>query len=323
LAARFYTITDAAFFVGTVALLNSLRLVGHDEELVVLDRGLTAAQRERLDPHCSFVTLADDFADAYLVKPFPALFAPTGVVVLMDSDMIATTSLDPVIELAEAGKICVYPDHPVDLDRWFPEWYELFDLGAPLRRAPYMNAGFVAVSVDDNPTFLSRWWDACQQVAERRGVLVDPEPLAQLDQDALNAILSSEVRDDEIERLPAYEWDLRRVRIVDAHSLVCAAGEVRQPLLHAAVRPKAWQDDGWRRLQLTAYLRLLLRVLFGSDVRLPLEPADVPVWLRPGAAGWATLRALRAANELPTLVRRLPRAPRRAVREVRRRLERF
>ncbi len=47
--ATFYTVTDAEFFPGTVALLNSLRLMGHREPLVVLDDGSATEQRERLD----------------------------------------------------------------------------------------------------------------------------------------------------------------------------------------------------------------------------------------------------------------------------------
>ena len=50
--ATFYTVTDAEFFPGTVALLNSLRLVGHREPLVVLDNGLTPEQRDAARPGC-------------------------------------------------------------------------------------------------------------------------------------------------------------------------------------------------------------------------------------------------------------------------------
>ena len=47
----YYTIANAPFFPGLVALLNSLRLSGNAGELVVLDRGLEEEQRELLEPH--------------------------------------------------------------------------------------------------------------------------------------------------------------------------------------------------------------------------------------------------------------------------------
>jgi len=46
----YYTIANAPFFPGVVALLNSLRLTRNTGELVVLDRGLDDDQRERLVP---------------------------------------------------------------------------------------------------------------------------------------------------------------------------------------------------------------------------------------------------------------------------------
>ena len=41
----FYTVTDSHHFLGVVGLVNSLRLVGHDEPVFVTDAGLTAEQR--------------------------------------------------------------------------------------------------------------------------------------------------------------------------------------------------------------------------------------------------------------------------------------
>jgi len=316
LDARFFTITDSAFFVGTVVLLNSLRLTGHRHELVVLDRGLSADQRETLAPHVTFVDLtADGHGDPFLVKPFPAQLEPDGIVILLDSDMAVTGSLEPVIALAAAGKVCVFPDHPADLRRWFADWHELFDLSAPLRRHDYLNAGFVAVSADRWPELFPRWWRACEEVAVRREALADPEPLAQLDQDALNAILMSEVPEGAVEQLPAYEWDLRRVSVGDPETLACFAGDRPQPVLHAWMRPKVWQ--GRERVLANAYERLVPRILFGEDVAVRIDPSDVPVWLRPGRRARLALRALAAYNELPEVATRARRAPRRALRELR------
>ena len=45
----YFTVSTHRFFLGTVALLNSLRLTGNAGELVVLDAGLTPDERELLE----------------------------------------------------------------------------------------------------------------------------------------------------------------------------------------------------------------------------------------------------------------------------------
>ena len=51
----FFTIADATYFVGLVALVNSLRLQGHADPITVLDLGLQAEQREVLQAECDLV----------------------------------------------------------------------------------------------------------------------------------------------------------------------------------------------------------------------------------------------------------------------------
>ena len=92
--ATFYTIADAGFFPGLVALLNSLRLTGNSGELVVLDRGLTTAQRGLLEGQVSLVELPEAPAGSpILLKPYPGVVGASGTIVLIDSDMIVTRSL--------------------------------------------------------------------------------------------------------------------------------------------------------------------------------------------------------------------------------------
>jgi hypothetical protein len=52
-AVTHYTVSDHRFFLGTVALRNSLRLIGNGGEVVVLDVGLTATEREMLSDHAT------------------------------------------------------------------------------------------------------------------------------------------------------------------------------------------------------------------------------------------------------------------------------
>ena len=52
----FYCVADQRYFPGAVALVNSIRLVGHREPIVLLDCGLTPAQRRLLEPEVELVT---------------------------------------------------------------------------------------------------------------------------------------------------------------------------------------------------------------------------------------------------------------------------
>jgi hypothetical protein len=329
---RFFTISDSRFFVGTVALLNSIRLTGHDADLVVLDRGLTESQRERLSAHAIMFELpAEMGSDPYLVKPFPALMPFDGIVVLVDSDMVVTDALDPILAKAAAGSICMFPDPPGDYWRWFSEWQDIFELRAPLRRQPYLNAGFLAVSTAHWPALFQRWWDVCALIPERRsslpGLRHTPDsqhPLSQLDQDAINAILMSEVPAEKLEALPPYEWDLRRVVVEDSESLVCVSGRYRrrQPLLHRHNAPKVWQSDGWQRVRPDAYVQLLPRLLFAADLPLRLTPDCVPLWIRPGWLPNLVVNVLGPVADcyrpFPRAAVRARRAPKRLAREAKR-----
>lgn len=318
MTARFYTLSDAGFFVGTVALFNSLRLTGHDSELVVLDCGLTGEQRELLGAAGVVLVASPDDASAYFLKPYPAMLEPDGVVVVVDSDMAITDSLHPILSRAAAGEVCVFPDHPLDLRRWFAEWHEIFDLGAPLRRHTYMNAGFLAVAAEQWQWLLERWRELCLRLPGLTEELGHPEAVAQRDQDALNALLMSEVPADALHVLPPYELDLRRVEVRDAESLVCVAHGARQPILHLALSPKVWQPGGWRHVGLnTAYVRLMPRLLFGADVPIRLAPDDVPLWLRPGRGARVAARGVSPVARFRTVPSRARRAPRRLAREAR------
>ena len=295
--ATFYTISSAGYFPGTVALLNSLRLTGNAGELVVLDRGLLPDQRARLEPHARVVDLpADAEGHPTLTKPFPRLFEPRGVVVLVDSDMIVARSLDDLVRRASEGKILLFADHRSHRRRWFAEWAEAFQLRAPLRRQTYLNAGFVVFDVEQRPQLLERFWDACRLIPPAKVFAEFDQPFWAGDQDALNALLQSEFPEDATEVLPghgeAYPDDLLRVEIVDPGSLASTLDGQPVTILHYSLGPKAWNPRAWPRVRDDAYTRLMPRLLFEEDCVLRLDPREVPLWLRPGLIPRATLAGL-------------------------------
>jgi hypothetical protein len=74
-------------------------------------------------------------------KPFPFLLRPQGIVVVIDSDMILTRNLTPVLALAAEGRICTFPDP--EKDRRFPEWREIFGLPSAMRKQTYVCSGSI------------------------------------------------------------------------------------------------------------------------------------------------------------------------------------
>ena len=202
--ATYYTITDEAFFVGTVALLNSLRLTGHKGELVALDCGLTPIQRERLAHHCRVEPARRESGHwGYPLKPFAWRPQDTPIVVMIDSDILVTGSLDPLLRDAGMGRVAMFvdlmallPDLP---NRSFSEWQDGLGLSGPLRPQPYLNCGLIAFSHTSWPHLLDRWRETCQLAANaaeqdrHRRLTWSENPFAFPEQDALNAILMSEV----------------------------------------------------------------------------------------------------------------------------------
>jgi hypothetical protein len=303
----FFTLCDEGYFIGAVCLINSLRLTGNRGEIVVLDTGLSPAQRSRLEPHVRLFEAPNEVRGTpMLLKPFPHLLDPRGTVVIIDSDMIVTRSLDPIVEQAGAGKVCLFDD--ID-DRWFPEWEQVFGLARPPRRQHYLTAGFMAFATDRHPHLLRRYWELCKEIPYERtrgaGAAYD-QPFWAGDQDALNALLMSEVEADDVVELPEAEgpspawmgspdW-LGEVSVEDEHTLRCSLHGHSPYLLHYWGGPKPWQRQSWMRVQRDAFVRLMLRVLFADDVPVRVSPSELPALIRPGAASRAALTALAAIN---------------------------
>jgi hypothetical protein len=304
---KFYTLCSDNFFLGLVGLINSLRLTGHHNELVVLDCGLTQSQRDILRPHCSVVALPDDLAGShpYVLKPFPHVMNAQGLVVLIDSDIIVTRSLEPIFSLAREGKICAFPANA--LTRWIPAWKQLFNLEGEMRKQMCVNSGFVAFSTSSWPRLLERWWQACQRMPAH-WQQVGHKRIIEGDQDALNAILMSEIPSEALEMLPEEEGPtkvgLRKgVQVLDVSSLRCAYRGHTTRLLHSTGSPKPWQTGAWKAAQRNAYVRLLSRLLLGTDVAITIPSSELPIWLRAGTFASLSLAGLDIVTRLGYLVR--------------------
>jgi hypothetical protein len=298
----FYTIANARYFLGLVALLNSLRLVGHSETLVVLDCGLTEVQRSLLSPHCQLVEMPKQLAsNPTLFKPFPYLVKPEGTVVIIDSDMIVTRSLTSILSQAADGKICAFPDP--ESDRWFSEWQSLFELTQELRRQVYANAGFVVFSTEYWPNLLSDWWQACHKILSHPTIAegVKDGPSAQADQDALNALLMSVIPTEALALQPIQEEsyrDFQTVEVVDEKTLACRYQNHSTTILHCCSSPKSWETQALSEVGYhNAYVRLLRRLVGGENIALRLPSKQLPIWLRPGISGSLAFQSLDQFNQ--------------------------
>ncbi|MEZ5099736.1 MAG: hypothetical protein R3C15_08055 [Thermoleophilia bacterium] len=278
---RIFCIASAAYYPGVVATLNSLRLVGHGEEVQVLDCGLLPAQRRALAAHATVVEAPRDVPPYLLKWALPAA-SPAPVSVLLDSDVIVTDRLDRLVETAAAGAVVGVADRIVR--RFRPEWGEL-GLG-PVEPRPYLNAGVVAVPAARLGPLVEAVERVLAGVDPARGLFGGRPDVDYAfyfaDQDALNAVLAtwpadaSVALDHELAPFPPFPG----LRLLDRRSLAVAYADGRRPLLLHHIGRKPWLA----RTRRTVFSELLPRVLLADDVTLRLDPAELPLRLRGGAA---------------------------------------
>ena len=187
----------------------------------------------------------------------------------------------------------------------------MLELRQPLRRQTYVNSGFIAMSTEHWPDFLSRFWEVCGRIPPHAAMIGQAEgnPFWAADQDALNALLMSEISPDEVLLLPAAQEvhpdRLRETKIVDAATLSCSLDGEPPAILHYAMPPKASDRSAWVRVRRDAYVRLFTRLVCGEDVTLRLRPKELPVWLRGGHVGRIVLGALDVTHGVAASIRRL------------------
>src|SRR5262245_5476655 len=99
-----YSICNERFFLGLVALVNSLRIHGVEAPVVVVDCGLSERQRGLLAPQTTIVPAPPD-VEPHLLKYVGPMQKPADSMLLVDADMIITRSLEPILCDVQAGKI--------------------------------------------------------------------------------------------------------------------------------------------------------------------------------------------------------------------------
>jgi hypothetical protein len=278
----FYCIADRRHFVGLVALLNSLRLIGHSEPIIVIDVGLTDYQRDLLNCHVDFLSAPDGQA-AVLLKPFGPLTCPAEIAIILDADIIVTRSLAELILKAKDGRFVGFVNNSPNHERFFEQWRSALKL-PPLRRQPYLAAGQIIVPMSIGSSLFPLWDSAQRRVSFAdtrygRGRLDDPFYFA--DMDVLNAILSAHLAVDEIatiEHRLAPVPPFPDLRLRDPRRLVCEYSDGVQPFFLHHILGKPWLNT----TRTSIYTTLLTRLLLAPDVAVRLPTRDVPLRLRQG-----------------------------------------
>jgi hypothetical protein len=295
--AAFYCVANSVYFLWVVALVNSLRLIGHREPVYVLDCGLAGEERELLSAEARIVS-APAGSPPWLSKTIAPLRHPAEAMVLIDADIVVTRRLDELIETASGGRV-VAVEH--GSDRHFPEWGRLLGLGAP-RRQPYVSSSLAlfdrelgerALGLMERSQSRARLGDSpFAGRSPEDGLSVDvrtdaiENPFFFPDQDVLNAVLAAEVArerlivlDRRLEAIPPFEG----LAVVDEGALRCAYDDGVEPYAVHHVASKPWLEQTPHGV----YTQLFLRALLGPDVAIRLRQRDLPPHLRTGLRGRA------------------------------------
>jgi hypothetical protein len=272
----FYTVANAPYFLGTVALLNSLRRVGETAPFYVVDCGLTAEQRRRLATRATIVEPRSDF-HPQLQKATGLLEHPASVMVFIDSDIIVTRPLGPLVDEANAQKLVVFQDYG-NPGRFFAEWGSP-ELGEP-RPAPYVNSGFFALSWETGEEFLPLFSDLQRTVdlsdTYLRGGSPD-HPLYFVDQDIFNALACTRYdgRVARVEGRLAPFPPFAGVELQVGEQTLCRYPDGVIPFALHHTHRKPWLAA----LKPNVYSRLFTFVVTDRAACLPLSPRELPLRL--------------------------------------------
>jgi hypothetical protein len=294
----FYCVSSPEYFLGAVAMINSLRLHGHREPVYLLDAGLSAEQRELVATEATIVP-APSAAEPFMLKTVAPLAHPAEVMVLIDVDMIVTRHLGELVERARGGGVVAFEN---DVDRFVPEWGELPGARG-LHRHRYVSSGFVALGGDPGLDALRAIVGAQGEVDfERTQFRVDyPEypytrgrsgsehpdyPYFFADQDLLNAVLATRLAPERVRALPARLAPIPPfggIEVLDERTLRCAYADGAEPYVLHHFLAKPWLEPTHHGV----YSRLLRRLLIGSDVAISVPAASLPRRLRRGLLAYA------------------------------------
>lgn len=276
----YYTVATAPYYLGVVALLNSLRRLGERAPLIVLDCGLTPVQRARLAGVATVID-ADAGTHPYMQKAAGLLARPAEVMVFIDADIIVTRPLGPLLTEAAAGRLVAFEDFH-NHDRFFAQWSSP-ELGRA-HQMPYVNSGFFAVSWETGRQFLPLFAHTLQaldltETLVHRGTPNDPYFYP--DQDVLNAILCTrfdggvtriERRMAPFQPFVGVEPAAGDAAVTADGPALCSYADGTTPFLLHHTHRKPWNAP----VPTNPYSRLFSMLVTAPDACLPIAPRELP-----------------------------------------------
>lgn len=276
----YYTIANAAHYPGAVALLNSLRFVGDEAPLVVVDCGLATSQRVELSKHCVLVPPNPGLHPG-LQKATGPLAHPAEIMVIIDADVIVNRRLLPLFDEARNGRIVAFQERIST--RFFSEW-SMLGLGRPVKQ-PYVSGGHFILSAETGSEFLPLFAELQSGFNASNGVYAsrdrsDPasDPYFYADQDFLNAILCAKY-DGRVIRLERGLWSyppFSGLRVTGGEGLGCAYSDGTAPYLLHHFWKKPWLSP----VEPNLYSELFTQLVTHKDAPIRLGRGEIPLRLR-------------------------------------------
>jgi hypothetical protein len=276
----YYTAVNAAHYPGVVALLNSLRYIGEEAPLFVVDCGLTSSQRDVLSRHSILVPPQAGLHPS-LQKMTGPLAHPAETIVVLDADIIINRSLAPLFEDARLGRIVTFQERIPN--RFFPEWSEL-GIGSPTQQ-DYVSGGHYVLSAATGSEFFPLFMELQERLDITEtffdaGAATDPtsNPYFYADQDILNAILCARY-DGRVVRLGRSLWSyppFSGLMLSGGEGLGCVYGNGIAPYLLHHFWKKPWLSP----LEPSIYSELFTRLVTDKDAPIRLEKREIPLRLR-------------------------------------------
>jgi hypothetical protein len=313
----FVTVTDRAYWVGTLAMVNSILEFHPQAEVVVVENSevpLTPSQRRILTqrdrvrlirspavaqrewPIGGFELKA--YACAALAQP-PYTY---DVLVFIDSDALLCAPVDDLVKRAhQTGTFLGGKDRgPLE----YMKAYRVYGITAPCHNEKHMSTSLMFCGLTPRNVATLRRWAACCAKARFNGRGTFP---GYSDQGILNAILYAEDKSARVRLLDNRLWSqhwtywLDRVDFLHGCFVNRSARSRPQRAFHCGGTEKFWslehslkvQDSHPR--QVSAYLWFLIMFWFGTLREWSLDPFD---YLPPGESH--LLRDL--ANFLPQII---------------------
>jgi hypothetical protein len=282
--AAFYCVADARYFLGAVGLVNSLRVLGHDEPVFLLDCGLTDVQRGLLAAEVELIEAPADMPPT-LLKAVAPLERPADVMVLLDTDLVVTRPLTELVESAAEGNVVAFSK---GVERWVEGWGDVLDLGEVPRRN-YLDFALLCLSAPVGTPVLELLGERQDRIDFERtmwGSHDEGYELLYADQDVFNAILAARVSaertvvlDPRLAPVPPFEG----LSVADERTLRCTYDDGVEPYVvhHFIVKP--WLEPTHHGV----YSQLLRRLLTADDVAIRVPEAMVPLRLRRGPLAYA------------------------------------